>query len=60
LATKLVFWAQTTASFCKTLNIILVWGKIFAENWQKSQKNVIKTPTPDFLKSTWHAYKNTY
>jgi hypothetical protein len=46
----LAFFAQTTASFCKKLIITLVFEKnaiFFAENWQKSQKNVIITSTPD-------------
>jgi hypothetical protein len=46
----LAFFAQTTASFCKNLIITLFFEKnsnFFAENWQKSQKIVITTSTPD-------------
>jgi hypothetical protein len=45
----MAFFAQTTASFCKNVIITLVFEKnatFFAENWQKSQKIVIKTSTP--------------
>jgi hypothetical protein len=51
LAKILAFFAQTTASFCKTLIITLVFEKnanFFAENWHKSQKIVIITSTPDW------------
>jgi hypothetical protein len=44
------FFAQTTASFCKNCdNNIGVSEKrpFFAENWQKSQKIVFITSTPD-------------
>jgi phosphoserine aminotransferase len=46
----LAFFAQATASFYKKLIITLVFEKnaiSFAENWQKSQKIVIITSTPD-------------
>jgi hypothetical protein len=53
LAKILAFFAQTTASFCKKIGIItLVFEKnanFFAENWQKSQKIVIITSTPDHV-----------
>jgi hypothetical protein len=55
LANKLAFFAQTTASFCKKVIIKLVFEKnanFFAENWQKSQKIVIITSTPDPQKKT--------
>jgi hypothetical protein len=45
----LALFAQTTASSCKNLIIILVFEKsanFFAENWQKSQKIVKITLTP--------------
>jgi predicted sugar kinase len=52
LAKILAFFARTTASFfVKILIITLVFEKnanLFAENWQKSQKIVIITSTPDF------------
>jgi p-aminobenzoyl-glutamate transporter AbgT len=51
LAKILAFFAQTTASFCKNLIITSVFEKnanIFAENWQKSQKIMIITATPDW------------
>jgi hypothetical protein len=50
LAKILAFFAQATASFCKNVIITLVFEKnanFFAENWQKSQKIVIITSTPD-------------
>jgi hypothetical protein len=38
----LAFFAQTIASFCKNLTLVRDKNaKIFAENWQKSQKIVI-------------------
>jgi hypothetical protein len=43
--------AQTTVSFCKNLIIALVFEKnanFFAEHWQKSQKIVLITSTPDW------------
>jgi hypothetical protein len=43
-------FAQTTASFYKNLIITFVFEKnaiFFADNWQKSQKIVIITSTPD-------------
>jgi hypothetical protein len=46
----LAFFAQTTASLCKNVIIILVFEKkatiFLAVNWQKSQKIVIITSTP--------------
>jgi hypothetical protein len=42
-------FAQTTASFCKSMMITLFFEKrfkFFAGNWQKSQKIVIITLTP--------------
>jgi hypothetical protein len=42
------FLTQNKAKLCKILIITLVSEKnanFFAENWQKSQKNVIKTST---------------
>jgi hypothetical protein len=44
-----VFFAQTTASFCKNEIITLVFEKnanFFAENWQNRQKIAIITSTP--------------
>jgi hypothetical protein len=52
LAKILAFFAQNTASFCKNFIITLVFEKnanIFAGNWQKSQKIVIITSTPDWV-----------
>jgi hypothetical protein len=49
-AKKLAFFAKTTACFCKNLIITLVFEKnanFFVENWQKLQKIVIITSTPD-------------
>jgi hypothetical protein len=51
LAKILAFLAQSTASFCKKLIITSVFEKnanFLAENWQKSQKIVIITSTPDW------------
>jgi hypothetical protein len=45
---------QNKAKLCKIFIITLVSEKnanFFAENWQKSQKIVIITSTPDFLTS---------
>jgi hypothetical protein len=52
MAKILTFFAQTTVSFCKNWIITLVFEKnaIFAENWQKSQKIVIITSTPEWTK----------
>jgi hypothetical protein len=50
IAKKLAFLTQNKAKLCKFLIITLVFEKnaIFsAENWQKSQKIVIITSTPD-------------
>jgi hypothetical protein len=50
LAKILAFFAQTSASFCKNLIITLVLEKnanSFAENWEKLQKIVIITSTPE-------------
>jgi hypothetical protein len=50
LAKILAFFAQTTVRFCKNMIITLVFEKnanFFDENWQKSQKIVIITSTPD-------------
>jgi hypothetical protein len=47
-----VFFAQTTASFCKNVIITLVFEKnpnYFAKNWQTSQKIVIITSTPGIV-----------
>jgi hypothetical protein len=44
-------WPGTYSQFCKNLMITLVFEKnanFFAENWQKSQKIVIITSTPDW------------
>jgi hypothetical protein len=49
LAKILAFFAQTTASFCKNVIIILVLEKndnFFAENGRKLHKIVIITSTP--------------
>jgi hypothetical protein len=49
-AKKLAFLTQNEAELCKILLITLVYeksAKFFAENWQKSQKIVIITSTPD-------------
>jgi hypothetical protein len=46
----LAFLTQNKAKLCKILIKTLVFEKkanFFAENWQKSQKIVIKTLTPD-------------
>jgi hypothetical protein len=51
LAKKLAFLTQNKAKLCKILIITLVLGKnanFFAENWEKSQKIVIITSTPDW------------
>jgi hypothetical protein len=48
-AKKLTFFVQNKAYLCKNWIITLVFEKnanFFAENWQKSQKIVIKTSTP--------------
>jgi hypothetical protein len=53
---KLTVFAETTASFCKNLIRTLDFEKnanFFAENWQKSQKFVTITSTPDeFVKNS--------
>jgi hypothetical protein len=49
LEKNLAFYAQTTASFCKSLIIALDFEKnanYFAENWRKLQKIVFITSTP--------------
>jgi hypothetical protein len=46
----LAFFAQTIANFCKKIVITLIFEKkanFFAESWQKSQKIVIRTSTPE-------------
>jgi hypothetical protein len=46
----LAFFAQTAASFSKNLIVTLAFEKntnFFAKNWQKSQKTVIITSTPE-------------
>jgi hypothetical protein len=46
----MAFLTQNKAKFCKNLIITLVFEKnvnFFTENWEKSQKIVIKTSTPD-------------
>jgi hypothetical protein len=48
---KLAFLTQNKAKLCKILIITLFFEKnanFFAENWQKSPKIVIITPTPDW------------
>jgi hypothetical protein len=53
-AKKLAFLTQNKAKLCKILIITLIFeknAKIFAENWQKSQKIVIITSTPALVKS---------
>jgi hypothetical protein len=58
-AKKLAFLTQNKAKFWKKLIITLVFKKnatFFAENWEKSQKIVIITSTPDwahFRLKTW-------
>jgi hypothetical protein len=50
-AKKLAFCAENKAKLCKNWIITLVFEKnaiFIAENWQKSQKIVIITSTPDF------------
>jgi hypothetical protein len=50
IAKKLAFLTQNKAKSCKFLIITLDFEKnaiYFAENWQKSQKIVIITSTPD-------------
>jgi hypothetical protein len=52
IAKKWAFLTQNKAKLCKFLIITLVFEKnaiFFAENWQKSQKIVIITSTPDEL-----------
>jgi hypothetical protein len=49
-AKKLAFFAQIKAKLCKNWIITLVFEKnanFFTENWQKPQKIVIITSTPD-------------
>jgi hypothetical protein len=49
IAKKLAFLTQNKAKLCKFLITTLDFEKrvnFFAENWQKSQKNVIITSTP--------------
>jgi hypothetical protein len=51
LAKIFAFFAQTTATFCKNCDHNIGFEKnanFFAENWQKSQKIVIITSTPDW------------
>jgi hypothetical protein len=54
-AKKLAFLTQNKAKLCKIWIITLVFEKnanFFTENWQKSQKIVIITSTPDgFVKN---------
>jgi hypothetical protein len=48
----MAFLTQNKAKLCKILIITLFFEKnanFFAENWQKSQKIVIITSTPDFI-----------
>jgi hypothetical protein len=50
-AKKLAFLTQNKAKLCQILIITLVFEKnanFFAKNWQKSQKIVIITSTPDW------------
>jgi hypothetical protein len=50
IAKKFAFLTQSKAKLCKILIITMVFEKnavFFAENWQKSQKIVIVTSTPD-------------
>jgi hypothetical protein len=50
IAKNVAFLTQSKAKLCKYLIITLVFEKsanFFAENWQKSQKIVIITSTPD-------------
>jgi hypothetical protein len=50
IAKKWAFLTENTAKLCEILIITLVFEKnanFFAENWQKSQKIVIITSTPD-------------
>jgi hypothetical protein len=47
----MAFFDQNKARLCKNLIITLVFEKnanLFAKNWQKSQKIVIITSTPDW------------
>jgi phosphoserine phosphatase len=56
LAKILALFAQTPASFCKNFITALVFEKnanTFAENWQKSQKIVIITSTPEQAFALW-------
>jgi hypothetical protein len=46
----MAFLTQSKAKLCKIFNITLVFKKnanFFAENWQKSEKIVVITSTPD-------------
>jgi hypothetical protein len=48
---KMAFLTQNKAKLCKILIITLVFEKnanLFAKNWQKSQKIVTITSTPDW------------
>jgi hypothetical protein len=50
-AKKMAFLTQNKVKLCKILIITLVFEKnanFFAKNWQKSQKIVIITSTPDW------------
>jgi hypothetical protein len=50
ISESMVVFDQTTASFCKNVIITLGFEKnanFLAENWQKSQKIVIITSTPE-------------
>jgi hypothetical protein len=61
MAKKLAFLTQNKAKLCNILIITLVFEKnanFFAENWQKSQKNVIITSTPDGFQISMPAGKN--
>jgi hypothetical protein len=64
IAKKLASLTQNKAKLCKILIITLVFEKnanFFAENWQKSQKIVIITLTPDeFVKKIAKRYSNPF
>jgi hypothetical protein len=59
-AKRLAFFAQNKAKLCKNYIITLVFEKnanFFAENWQKSQKIVIITSTPERKKCSSNGNK---
>jgi hypothetical protein len=56
IAEKLAFLTRNEAKLCVSLLVTLVFEKnanLFAENWQKWQKIVNITSTPDWAKLSW-------